>query len=362
MKNSILLLLFISLTVIAQAQTVVNFEFDTNTWILPEKNQIVEFKGEQSLLIERTADDSLKGYYATVKRFNFKDGVIEFDMFCPQKDSSYVGFLFRLTNYNEEDRYELFYFRPFQTNEIGAVQYMPVNNGAINWPDYNHDAYKSDGDIPWNEWIHVKADINGPKATVYVNDSVVMTVSNLARGRTVGKVGLWLGNTTQCYYSNFKMTVDSIISGFSKDGKNVYASSVEWDRTPTGYAYDKKMSTRWSSEYSDPQWIMIDLGEIQKVGGVILKWEAAYAKAYEIRVSQDSVEWTTVFSTIASNGGTDEIAFDHVDTRYVMMYGTIRATVYGYSLYEFEVYENLPSAIPDNIITDNSAMIYPNPA
>jgi len=52
MKNSILLLLLISQTIMAQAQTVVNFEFDTNTWILPEKHQIVEFQGEQSLLIE----------------------------------------------------------------------------------------------------------------------------------------------------------------------------------------------------------------------------------------------------------------------------------------------------------------------
>jgi len=56
-----------------------------------------------------------------------------------------------------------FYFQPFQTNDTGAVQYMPVNNGTINWPEYNHDVYKSDGDIPWNEWIHVKADINGLK-------------------------------------------------------------------------------------------------------------------------------------------------------------------------------------------------------
>lgn len=362
MKNLILILLLIRLSVIAQAQTVADFEFDSVNWILPEKSQIVEFQGKQSLLIERTADDSLKGYYATVKTFNFKDGVIEFDMFCPQKDNSYVGFLFRLTNYNEDDRYELFYFRPFQTNEIGAVQYMPVNNGAINWPDYNHDAYKSDGDIPWNEWVHVKANIKDSKATVYVNDNVVMTVSNLARGRTVGKVGLWLGNTTQCYYSNFKMTVDPALSGRTKDGEKVYASSVEYDGTLAGYAFDSNLFTRWSSNYKDPQWIMIDLLEIQKVGGVILKWEAAYAKGYEIRVSQDSLEWTTVFSTTTGNGATDKIIFEQIDARYVMMYGTIRGTVYGYSIYEFEVYENLISSIPENIVTDHFTTIYPNPA
>ncbi len=366
MKNAILIFLFISLTVLLKAQTVENFEFNTENWILPENYQITEFQGKQSLLIERTADDSLKGYYAIVKKFNIKDGIIEFDMFCPQQDSTYAGFLFRLTNYNEEDRYELFYLNPSKSNDTGAVQYMPVNNEVINWPDYDHDVYKSDGDIPWNEWVHVKADINGPKATVSVNDEVVMTVSNLARGRTVGKVGLWLGNSKKCYYSSFKMTVDSIISGITGDGKKVYASSVSCDPVLAGYVFDGKISTRWGSEYSDPQWIMIDLGETQKVGGVILKWEAAYGKAYEIRVSQDSLDWTTVYTETAGNGSTDKITFDQVDARYIMMYGTERGTIYGYSIWEFEVYEKIeetPETIIDNIEDESySFSIYPNPA
>ena len=363
MKKPILILFIIRLTVMVQAQTVTNFEFNTDNWIFPEKYQIVEFQGKQSLLIERTADDAFKGYYATVKEFDFESGIIEFDLFCPQMEGSYVGFLFRLTTNEEEDRYELFYFCPFQTNEIGAVQYMPVNNGVINWPDYDHDVYKSDGDIPWNEWVHVKADINGPRATVYVNNQLVMMVPNLARGRSNGKIGLWLGNTPKCYYANFKVTLDPVISGITKDGKKVYASSIEnYEETPVENAFDGDMTTRWSSVFKDPQWIMIDLGEIQKVGGVILKWEAAYARAYEIRVSTDSTEWTTVYSTTAGNGGTDEIGFDQIDTRFVMMYGTKRATLYGYSIYEFEVHENVSfvenEKLPDRFVILSS---YPNP-
>ena len=365
MKYSIYIL-FISLTTLIQAQTVQDFEFDTINWNLPKNSQIVNFQGEQSLLIEKTSNDSLKGYYATVKKWNFKDGVIEFDIFCPQQDSSHIGFLFRLTNYNEEDRYELFYFNPSESDDTGAVQYMPVNNDVINWPDYDHNAYKSDGEIPWNEWIQIKANIKGPKATIMVNDNTVMTVFNLARGNTVGKVGLWIGNTPKCYFSNFKMTVDSIVSGITTEGQKIYASSVSYDGILAGYAFDKSMYTRWGSEYSDPQWIMIDLGEIQKVGGVILKWEAAYAKSYEIRTSQDSVNWTTVFSTTTGNGATDEIIFDQVDARYVMMYGTERATLYGYSLWEFEIYEEIevvpPASLDDHFSDNNSILVYPNPA
>ncbi|MEC0128895.1 hypothetical protein [Paenibacillus pabuli] len=32
------------------------------------------------------------------------------------------------------------------------------------------------------------------------------------------------------------------------------------------------------------------------------------------------------------------ITFNEVEARYVRMYGTVRATIYGYSLWEFEVY------------------------
>lgn len=363
MKNLILIILTICLAEFTRAQTVQSFEFNADNWILPEGSQVLEFQGKQSLMLERTADDSLKGYYATVKTFDFMDGIIEFDMFNPQLDSTYAGFLFRLSNYSEEDRYELFYFDPSLSNDTGAVQYMPVNNNVINWPDFDHDVYKSKGYIPWNEWMHVKAEIEGCTASVYVNDEMVMTVPNLARGRTVGKVGLWLGNSPGCYFSDFSMTLDSIISGISLDGKKVYASSVECDQTLPGYILDGDITTRWASEWADPQWIMIDLGEIQKVGGVILRWEGAYAKAYEIRVSQDSVDWTTVFSTTSSNGNKDEITFEQVDARYVMMHGTTRATEYGYSIWEFEVYDNLeiPSSDRDITATENAVMVYPNP-
>lgn len=99
------------------------------------------------------------------------------------------------------------------------------------------------------------------------------------------------------------------------------------------------------------------------MSGVTLKWEAAYGKAYEIRVSTDSIEWTTVFSTNASNGGTDMIDFESIDTRYIMMYGIERATIWKYSFYEFEAKKNPDVSIIENEkLTDQFVMLssYPN--
>jgi len=112
-----------------------------------------------------------------------------------------------------------------------------------------------------------------------------------------------------------------------------YKSGLEGSR-----AVDGSMSTRWSSTYSDPQWLRIDLGMVQSVNRVLLNWETAYGKAYRVQVSTDGSSWTTVYSTTAGNGGTDHITFTTAEARYVRIYGTARGTNWGYSLWEVSVF------------------------
>ncbi|MCD1257275.1 family 16 glycosylhydrolase [Paenibacillus athensensis] len=103
-------------------------------------------------------------------------------------------------------------------------------------------------------------------------------------------------------------------------------------------AVDGNSGTRWSSQFSDPQWIYVDLGSAQTVSRVKLNWEAAYAKAYQIQVSSNATSWTDVYSTTTGDGGIDDVSFTSTTARYVRVYGTQRATAYGYSLWDFEVY------------------------
>ncbi|OMD36946.1 glycoside hydrolase family 5 [Paenibacillus borealis] len=122
--------------------------------------------------------------------------------------------------------------------------------------------------------------------------------------------------------------------------KTATASSSEDSTKTPDMAIDGNASTRWSSSYSDPQWISVDFGSAINVNGVMLNWEAAYAKAYQIQLSTDNSNWTTVFSTTTGDGGVDTISFATQSARYVRMYGTQRATEYGYSLWDFEVYSD----------------------
>ncbi len=120
--------------------------------------------------------------------------------------------------------------------------------------------------------------------------------------------------------------------------KPATASSVEVAGFEAAKAVDGNATTRWSSAFSDPQWIYVDLQATYNITHVKLTWEAAYGSAYQIQVSDNASTWTPIFSTTTGNGATDDLTGLSGSGRYVRMYGTARGTQWGYSLFEFEVY------------------------
>ena len=119
--------------------------------------------------------------------------------------------------------------------------------------------------------------------------------------------------------------------------KTATASSTESGAYPASDAVDGNTSTRWSSAFSDPQWLEVDLGSTQSICQVVLDWENAYATAFQLQTSTDGSTWTTVYSTTSGTGGTQTLNVTG-SGRYIRMYGTARATQYGYSLWEFGVH------------------------
>jgi len=103
---------------------------------------------------------------------------------------------------------------------------------------------------------------------------------------------------------------------------------------PCANAVDGSTTTRWSSAFSDPQSIYVDLGATHSISQVILNWEAAYGRSFQIQTSNDAVNWTSIYSTTTGTGGVQTLNVSG-SGRYVRMYGTTRATAYGYSLWEF---------------------------
>jgi len=120
--------------------------------------------------------------------------------------------------------------------------------------------------------------------------------------------------------------------------KTVLASSnLDQDgATAPEAAVDDDPKTRWSSAFSDPQWIAVDLGKEEKISRVELDWESA-AKAYTIDVSADGKNWHTVYQTEDGHGGKEVIPLLPTNARWVRMMGLKRATRYGYSLWEMRI-------------------------
>src|ERR1700754_633852 len=120
-------------------------------------------------------------------------------------------------------------------------------------------------------------------------------------------------------------------------GRPTTASSTENAGTPASAAVDGNTGTRWSSAFTVPQWIQVDLGATATVSRVVLNWEAAYATAFTVQTSVDGSAWTSVHSTTTGTGGVQDLTVTGTG-RYVRVNATAKATAYGVSLWEFQVY------------------------
>jgi len=121
-------------------------------------------------------------------------------------------------------------------------------------------------------------------------------------------------------------------------GKPVEASSIENDNTQAEFAVDGNGGTRWSSAFSDPQWLRIDLGRAERIGRVLLRWETAFGSSYVLAVSLDGEQWREVYATEDGQGDEEVVSFAPTQARYVRLTGRKRGTPYGYSLYTVGVY------------------------
>jgi hypothetical protein len=114
------------------------------------------------------------------------------------------------------------------------------------------------------------------------------------------------------------------------------ASSLENSSFPASNAFDGNITTRWSSMFTDNEWIYVDLGAVYDVCAITISWEAAFGKDFNLDVSNDASTWTTIMAVTGNNSQND--AYSVTGTgRYVRMQGIHRATGFGYSIYEMVV-------------------------
>jgi len=169
--------------------------------------------------------------------------------------------------------------------------------------------------------------------------------------------------------------LDSLVYAVSSDptpyvnkalGKKASASSCSPSTCLPDKAIDGDQDTRWISEASDPQWLMVDLGLVDTISRVFLRMSNVNVKEFEIQTSLDSINWTTNFIGNASILN-DDLVFTPVFARYVRIFGTQRMTSrMGYYIDEIEIYSDQQetSAVNTHQQQINSFALkqnYPNP-
>ena len=123
--------------------------------------------------------------------------------------------------------------------------------------------------------------------------------------------------------------------------KPATASTVIGDGSTASKAVDgDQTGSRWESAWGNTEeWLQVDLEKVYTINKVVVYWEAARAAEYDLQVSLDGEQWTTIKNVKDSPTGGETIDFSPVDARYVRIQGITKALpAYGYSIYELEVY------------------------
>jgi non-lysosomal glucosylceramidase len=176
----------------------------------------------------------------------------------------------------------------------------------------------SDNAADWTTVYTTETDADGGEDSIYLGTQIARYVKMQGVQRGTG----W-------GYSLFEFEV-----------LKAYASSSETSEYLPYKATDSNGSTRWASNFTDDEWIYLDLMWPRDFNNVTLSWEPAYGRQYEIQASEDGVNWLTVYTETNSDGGEDSINTGNRRARYVRMKGIERATGWGYSLWEFKVLKN----------------------
>jgi len=157
---------------------------------------------------------------AVLKGTEFHDGVIELDVSgAPRADADptsrgFIGLAFRVQGSDSLTKFECCYIRPTngrsndQVLRNHSVQYQEYPD--YSWKKLREEApgvYESYSDMVPGEWTHLKLEVSGVKAKLYVNGASqpALIVNDLKGGDASGAIALWSYTSTEAYFSNLKV-------------------------------------------------------------------------------------------------------------------------------------------------------------
>jgi NADH:ubiquinone oxidoreductase subunit len=196
-RRRIVSVLFLFSASIAKSQTAqpLSIPPDSPRWDLEGEAKPAEYQGRKALLID--------GGAAVLKDFEMRDAVIDVDVATPAA-RGFFGFDVRIDPNGKN--YEEIYLRQHQSGYPDAMQYTPVLNTGRNWQIFNGPGFTGAVDIPKAAWFHLRLEVTGAQAKLYVKDmeKPALVMDDLKSGVQKGQVALFT-LTGETYFSNFEI-------------------------------------------------------------------------------------------------------------------------------------------------------------
>jgi hypothetical protein len=219
---------------LAQAAAAQNFALrDAHGLIAPEsKVEAAKYLGRESVRI--TVDGEDHHALVLLPGTDFQDGVIEADIALKittppgVRNPGFVGIAFRARA--DASHYELFYLRPGnaqapdQAMRNHTVQYLSAPDFSWyrlrrEWPS----VYESHADITTESWTHVRIEVAGRAAKLFLNGSAKpsLVIDGMKGEDLHGAVGLWGYTDQEAYFSNVRIDAaapQALANGSIADG------------------------------------------------------------------------------------------------------------------------------------------------
>ena len=184
----------------------------------------VSYRGSDALEVRLTGP--YRGFdtdtFAFVPGLDFHDGTIEVDVAgaplpgAPPDARGFVGIAFRIDAQGGSFGCESFYIRPTNGRAEDQIR-RNRSTQYFSYPGYDFDRlrreapgqYESYADLVAGEWTHLRIEVAGATARLYVGAATQPTliVRDLKRGADAhGTVGLFVGNGTDGHFRNLSVT------------------------------------------------------------------------------------------------------------------------------------------------------------
>jgi hypothetical protein len=172
-----------------------SFAPDSPRWDLQGQAKVVEYQGRKSLFLD--------GGAAVLNDLEMRDGVIDVDVATPAH-RGFFGIQFRIVN--DGATAEWVYLRQHKSGLPDAMQYTPVLSSGLAWQIYNGPGFTGAVDIPNDVWFHLRLEVAGAQAKLYVKDmdKPALVMDDLKSGVQKGQVAL-AALTGATYFSNFEI-------------------------------------------------------------------------------------------------------------------------------------------------------------